>query len=254
MTTFRDRGVLVTGAARGIGFAIARAFLERGARVALNDRDEAALQAAVAQLPGEPLAVAGDVREPEAVEAFVAHAAAGLGRLDVVVSNAGIYPSQAFLEMTPQQWDEVMAVNARGAFLVCQAAARRMVAQEHSGSIVAIGSGSARFAREGAAHYCASKAALEMLVRVMALELARYRIRVNAVSPGVIDVPGGPSLAADYLEAVVRRIPWGRLGRPEDVAEVVVLVCDPRAEYLTGEIIAVDGGLAAGRFGLPRSG
>lgn len=247
-------GVLVTGAARGIGFAIARAFLERGARVALNDRDDGALQSALARLPGDPLGVVGDVRDPEAVEDFVRRAVGGLGGLDVLVSNAGIYPSRGFLEMTLPQWEEVMAINVGGAFLVGQAAARHMIARGRPGSIVAIGSGSARFAREGAAHYCASKAALEMLVRVMALELAPHRIRVNAVSPGVIDVPEGPTLAADYRSAIVRRIPWGRLGRPEDVAEVVVLVSDPRVEYVTGEIVAVDGGLAAGRYGLPRSG
>lgn len=247
-------GVLVTGAARGIGFAIARAFLERGARVALNDRDDGALQSALARLPGDPLGVVGDVRDPEVVEDFVRRAVGGLGGLDVLVSNAGIYPSRGFLEMTLPQWEEVMAINVGGAFLVGQAAARHMIARGRPGSIVAIGSGSARFAREGAAHYCASKAALEMLVRVMALELAPHRIRVNAVSPGVIDVPEGPTLAADYRSAIVRRIPWGRLGRPEDVAEVVVLVSDPRVEYVTGEIVAVDGGLAAGRYGLPRSG
>ena len=150
-------------------------------------------------------------------------------------------------------WDRVMAVNLRGTFLICQAAARLMVEHKNPGIITTISSGSARFARLGAAHYCASKAAVVMLTRVMALELAPYRIRVNSVSPGIIDVAGGPPLSESYKEAMTRMVPWGRMGRPEDVANVVLLVCDPAAEYLTGQVIPVDGGMSSGRYGIPAS-
>ena len=143
-----------------------------------------------------------------------------------------------------------MAVNARGTFLTCQAAAQRMVKKMQAGVIVTISSGSARFARAGSAHYCASKAAVVMLTRVMALELAPFGIRVNSVSPGIIDVPGGQHLSESYKQAMTRMVPWGRMGSPGDGANVVLLVCDPAAEYITGQVIPVDGGLSSGRYGI----
>lgn len=257
---FGGMRVLVTGAARGIGLAIVRAFLAEGAAVGLNDIDEAGLASAMESLRSESgstrpavAALPGDVTDPSAAGSIVERAVRELGGLEVLVSNAGVYPSRPFLEMPVEEYDRVMNVNARGTFLVCQAAARAMVASGTRGSIVTISSGSARFARAGAAHYSASKAAVVMLTRTMALELAPHGIRVNSVSPGPIHAEGGPTLAEEYVRAISTQIPMGRVGTPEDVAAVVLLAADPTAGYMTGQVLPVDGGLTAGRFGLPTS-
>jgi len=250
---FQEKKVLVTGAGHGIGRAIARAFIGEGALVAINDIIPDRVAAVVEKLGSHCCGVAGDISDTEEARSVVSRAAGELGGMDIVVSNAGLYPSHAFLEMEINDWDRVMAVNVRGTFLICQAAAQRMVENKQAGVIVTISSGSARFARVGSAHYCASKAAIVMLTRVMALELAPYRIRVNSVSPGIIDIPGGQPLSETYKAAMTRMVPWGRMGNPEDVANVVLLVSDPAAEYMTGQVIPVDGGLSSGRYGIPVS-
>jgi 3-oxoacyl-[acyl-carrier protein] reductase len=250
---FQEKKVLVTGAGHGIGLAVARAFLDEGARVAINDIDSDRVTEAMEMMGNRSFGVAGDVADSKAARSVVLQAGQELGGLDIVVSNAGIYPSHRFLDMDTNDWDRVMAVNVRGTFLICQTAAQLMVKHNQEGVIVTISSGSARFARVGSAHYCASKAAVVMLTRVMALELAPYRIRVNSVSPGIIDVPGGQPLSESYKQATTRMVPWGRMGRPEDVANVVLLVSDPAADYMTGQVIPVDGGLSSGRYGIPVS-
>ncbi len=248
------RRVAVTGAARGIGLAIARAFHAVGARVALGDLDGAGADTAARRLGGEARGDALDVRDPASVGRWADGLEAAWGGVDVLVSNAGVYPADAFLDLPAERWDAVLDVNLRGAFLVCQRFARGMAARGEGGAIVTIASGSARFARVGAAHYGASKAGLLALTRTMALELAPHRIRVNAVSPGIVDVPEGPPLAPAYREAMTAQVPWGRMGTPEDVAAAVLLVADPALDYLTGEELRIDGGLAAGRYGIPVSG
>jgi NAD(P)-dependent dehydrogenase (short-subunit alcohol dehydrogenase family) len=250
---FQGKKVLVTGAGHGIGLAIAQAFVAEGARVAVNDINTQGIDRALVILGANSFGVPGDVADGQEAHSVVSNAVMEIGDLDIVVSNAGIYPSHPFLEMDINDWDRVMAVNVRGTFLVCQAAARRMVKKKQKGVIVTISSGSARFARVGSAHYCASKAAVVMLTRVMALELAPHGIRVNSVSPGIIDVPGGQPLSEAYKQAMTRQVPWGRMGSPKDVANAVLLVCDSAAEYITGQVIAVDGGLSSGRYGIPVS-
>jgi len=250
---FQGKKVLVTGAGHGIGFAVAKAFAEEGARVAVNDINSERIDRALELLGGNSCGVPGDVADVNDARSVVSKAESAIGNLDIVVSNAGIYPSHPFLEMDVNDWDRVMAVNVRGTFLICQAAAQRMVKNKQEGVIITISSGSARFARVGSAHYCASKAAIVMLTRVMALELAPYCIRVNSVSPGIIDVPGGQPLSDTYKQAITGMVPWGRMGSPEDVANVVLLVSDPTADYMTGQVIPVDGGLSAGRYGIPTS-
>lgn len=250
---FQGKKVLITGAGHGIGLAIARAFKDEGARLAINDIDSVRIKQALRMLGNTSFGFPGDVADSKDARKVVSKAELELGGLDIVVSNAGIFPSDPFLEMDVNDWDRVMAVNARGMFLICQAAAQAMVKSKRKGVIITISSGSARFARIGSAHYCASKAAVVMLTRAMALELAPYKIRVNSVSPGIIDIPGGQPLTEDYKRAMTRMVPWGRMGRPEDVAKIVLLVSDPTAEYMTGQVIPVDGGLSSGRFGIPTS-
>jgi len=250
---FEGARVVVTGAAAGIGRAVAESFHARGAHVALLDVDRDELEKTCGRLSTRAVAVTADVGDVGSLSRGMGRALDELGGVDVAVANAGIYPSHGALDMPVDVWDRVMNVNARGAFLTCQAAARAMVEGGRGGSIVTVASGSARFAREGAAHYCASKAAVVMITRVLALELAGHRIRVNAVAPGLVEVEGGQQLSSEYRVAMTRGIPWQRAGRPGDVAAAVLALCEPALEYVTGQVLPVDGGLSAGRYGIPRS-
>jgi NAD(P)-dependent dehydrogenase (short-subunit alcohol dehydrogenase family) len=255
-TDHRDRVVMVTGGAHGIGLAIAGAFASAGARVVVLDRHAEAAQRAtneIAEATGaDVLAVTADVRDTAAVSAAVTQALEHFGQIDALVNNAGIYPNTPVLEMGEAEWDAVFDVNVKGMFLVSQAVARAMVDKGNSGRIVNISSGAAESGRIGAAHYCASKAAVNMFTKVLALELAPHGIVVNAVGPGLIEVPGW-SLSQEYIDAIVSTNPMGRVGQPGDVARAVLYLASPTATYITGTILYVDGGNLAGRP-LPLSG
>jgi 3-oxoacyl-[acyl-carrier protein] reductase len=248
--------VLVTGAARGIGFEIASRFLASGAFVALNDYKPELVQSALAKLSPayleQVMGCVADVSDGKQVGAMVNQVIQSWGRIDILINNAGIYPSHAFLEMSESDWTRVMDVNAKGVFLVSQAVAREMVAGSRTGQIINISSGSYHSARVGSAHYCASKAAGIMLTKVIAMELAPYHIRVNSVAPGLILVDD-MALNPQYIESTVRQTPAGRVGTPDEIAEVVFRVAQIESDYLTGAVIAVDGGLALGRYGIPMS-
>src|SRR5882672_1166045 len=187
---FSEQTVLVTGAATGIGLGIARAFHGAGARVAMGDIREGPLARAASGLGGggRVLALPVDVRDPASVAAFFGEAERRLGPATVAVANAGIYPNTPVVDMSVEEWDRVMETNARGVFLTCQAAARSMVARGTSGKIITISSGAYASGRAGAAHYCASKAAVVMFTRVLALELAGRRVNVNCIAPGFVKV------------------------------------------------------------------
>jgi 3-oxoacyl-[acyl-carrier protein] reductase len=255
-TDHRDRVVMVTGGAHGIGLAIARAFADAGARVIVLDRQgDAAKRAAdeIAEATGSgTLAVTADVRDASAVSDAVSQALGDFGQIDVLVNNAGIYPNTPILDMDEGDWDAVFDVNVKGMFLVSRAVARAMVDRGNAGRIVNISSGAAESGRIGAAHYCASKAAVNMFTKVLALELAPHGIVVNAVGPGLIEVPGW-SLDQDYIDTIVSTNPMRRIGQPADVARAVLYLASPSATYITGTILYVDGGNLAGRP-LPLSG
>lgn len=248
------RRVLVTGAAKNIGLAIARSCLQEGARVLLCDVNREALAEALdslgPDLSARALTHAFDVRDKAGAEAAVAMMAEAWGGVDAVVNNAGIYPDDKVLEMAEEAWDMVMDINAKGTFLVSQAVARRMVAQGTGGHIINISSGSYRFGRVGSGHYCASKAAVVMLTQVMAMELAGHGIQVNSIAPGLIS---SEHMMPEYFEAFTRQIPMGRVGQPEDIAAAVLMVLQSGCTYLSGQTISVDGATSAGRFGLPLS-
>ncbi len=253
---FTDHTVLVTGAAAGIGLGIARAFHDAGARVAVGDVRKGPLARAAAGLgaSGRVLAKVVDVRDGASVAAFVDEAERQLGPVTVTVANAGIYPNTPVLEMTAEEWDRVMETNARGVFLTCQAAARRMVARGTPGKIITISSGAYASGRAGAAHYCASKAAVVMFTRVLALELAGHRVNVNCIAPGFVKVDSEVSpLTEEYVTALTGQIPWGRAGSPQDIAGAALFLASPFADYVTGEVLAVNGGTSAGRAFLPLS-
>lgn len=254
---FTGGSVLVTGAARGIGLAIARSFLQDGAGVMLNDVDSPGLEKAMAGLgvaAGRAVACRADVTREDEVQRMVGSFLERFGHIDILVNNAGIYPNSLLVEMSEEEWDRVIAVNLKGAFLICRAVAKKMLEQGRGGKIINISSGSYRVARVGCAHYCASKAGLVMFSKALALELAPHGISVNCVAPGLIQPDAGNSqITREYCEEFVKSIPAGRIGQPEDIAGAVKLLASPWADYVTGEVLVVDGGLSAGRFTLRRS-
>jgi NAD(P)-dependent dehydrogenase (short-subunit alcohol dehydrogenase family) len=246
LTTHR---ALVTGGTGGIGGAIARALAAAGARVAIADmRTPISRPDGIAFVPLE-------LRQAGAVPAAFDAAEAVLGGvIDIVVNAAGIYPCDPILEMTEDAWDRVMDVNLKGMFLVSQECCRRLVARKLPGAIVNITSGAAERARIGAAHYCTSKAGAEMLTRAFALEFAAHGIRVNAVSPGYVEVNSEVNpLSLAYVEAITQSIPLGRAGTPDDIARIVVFLCSRETEWVTGASWRADGGSRAGTLGLPLS-
>jgi len=252
---FSNAMVVVTGAGAGIGQSIAQAFHGAGGRVALGDLRKDAVERAAAGLGGErTFAGAVDVRDEKSVQAFFAAAERALGPVTIAVANAGIYPNCPVLDMTVEEWDRVMETNMRGVFLTCQAAARSMKAGARAGKIITISSGAYDSGRVGASHYCASKAGVVMFTRVLAMELAEQRINVNCIAPGYIKVDSGTSpVTSEFETALIKNTPWGRLGTPADVAPAALFLASPAADFVTGEVLAVNGGAFAGRMYLPLS-
>jgi 3-oxoacyl-[acyl-carrier protein] reductase len=248
-TALTGRRALITGGAGGIGGAVARALAGAGARAVIAD-----LRRPTSPLAGSEF-IPLDVRDAAAVRAAFDSAERFLGgRIDVLVNAAGIYPCDPILEMTEASWDRVLDVNLKGMFLVSQECCRRLVAGGIPGAIVNITSGAGERARLGAAHYCTSKAGAEMLTRAFALEFAADRIRVNAVSPGYVEVNSDVNpLSSAYVRAISKDIPLGRPGTAADIARVVVFLCADATEWVTGASWRVDGGSRAGTLGLPLS-
>jgi NAD(P)-dependent dehydrogenase (short-subunit alcohol dehydrogenase family) len=241
---FRDRVVMVTGAGTGLGRGIAIRFAEAGADLGIHySRSESGARqtrADVAALGRRAAVVRADVTDPDDVDRLIDATLAEFGRLDVLINCAGIYPVIPLLELKASDWEATMSVNLRGAFLCTQAAARKM---PDGGSITNITSVSAHYAVPGHAHYCASKAGLEMLTQVSAAELAGQGIRVNAVAPGLIWRDG---LDDDWPEGVARweaSVPLRRLGYPADVADACLFLASPAARWITGASLRVDGGI-----------
>ena len=253
---FQNRVVLVTGGARGIGRGIAEAFAAAQATVVVADLDLAEAQAVASELAAQHVtpvsALAVDVGDATMVDTMVADVLARFGRVDVLVNNAGIYPNSPLFELSETEWDNVFDTNVKGVFLVSKAVARVMVAQASGGRIINVSSGAAESARAGAAHYCASKSAVNMLTKVLALELSPHGITVNAISPGLVEVPGA-DLTDDYVAAIVGATPVGRVGYPSDVANGALFLAAAASSFISGTVLGIDGGSMAGRASLPLS-
>ena len=253
MNTSPHKVALVTGAARGIGLAVAKRFLGEGFRVALLDIESELLEDAVKALndPDNTLAIHADVSDANAVAEAFAAVQARFGRLDALVNNAGIAIFKPLLETTQADWERVLAVNLTGPFLCTQAAAPLM--REHGGgAIVNITSISALRASTLRTAYGTSKAGLAHLTKQFAVELATLGIRVNAVAPGPVETAMAkavhtPAIRADYHDT----IPLNRYGGEDELADAVFFLCSERASYITGQMLAVDGGFEATGIGLP---
>lgn len=237
---------LVTGGSRGIGRAIGLLMGRLGARVAVNyARDAAAAEATVAEIRaggGRAVALPADLSDLDAAAALVGEAEAGLGPIDVLVVNHGIWKHAPLLHLTPEKWSETVRVNLDGAYAVCRAAAQKMVPRRR-GSIVLIASTAGQRGEAEYAHYAATKGALIAFTKSLAAELAPHGIRVNAVAPGWV-LTDMTRHVFDGLEAAdaVAKIPLGRPARPEEIAGPVAFLASDLASYMYGEILAVNGG------------
>ncbi len=246
---FNGKVVVVTGAGRGIGAGIAARFAEAGAAVVVNYRaSEAGAQKVVKEIQaagGKAIAVGADVSDAAEVESLFEKSAKAFGGLDVLINNAGVYPVSPLLEMTHEEWDQVIQTNLRSAHLCTQAAARRMVAQGRGGAILNIASINAAQPAIGQSHYNAAKAAVVMYTRSAAQELGRHGIRVNVVSPGVIWQPGIEEAWPEGVSRYLKVVPLGRLGQADDVADACLFLASPAARWIAGTNLVVDGGVLA---------
>jgi len=237
---------LVTGAQQGIGKAIALAYGREGASVVINYLDNQAAAEEIASqiraLGRQAVPLAGDVAQAADVRRMV-EAGESLGGIDILVNNAGIFPRVEFLDMTEAQWDEVLNVNLKGTFLCTQAVAQKLVERGRAGAVINLASSAAFRSSPRGVHYVASKAGIVGVTRATALELAPYRVRVNAIAPGTTDTAQPRyGMSEEELQAAGRQVPLGRMGTPEDVADLAVFLASEEARHITGQTLHVNGG------------
>jgi NAD(P)-dependent dehydrogenase (short-subunit alcohol dehydrogenase family) len=240
---FKDKIILVTGGGIGIGAAIARRFAEAGADVVVCDiKQDSQVCTDIEGMGRKALFLQADVSDPTQVKEALSEVAHQWSPIDVLVNNAGIYPPADLLDMTPEAWDSVIDLNLKGVLLCTQYAARQMIEAHKGGSIINISSINGLCPEQGYAHYSTSKAGVIMLGSSSALELGRYGIRVNTVSPGWINRPD-KGIDPDRFERWTKKAPLGRIGEPEDIADACLFLASDAARWITGVNLVVDGGM-----------
>lgn len=237
----QNKVAIVTGAGQGIGQGIAVRLAKEGCFVVVSDLNETNAQKTadlITQSEGKAIAIKCDVSKKEDVLDLIAKTMANFKQIDILINNAGIYPFKSFLEMTEDDWEKVLNVNLKSVFLTSQAAAKVM---EEGSKIVNVSSIASIIGFQGLTHYCASKGGVNGFVRALALELASKRINVNAVAPGAIKTPGAAS-NAEQEKQTIAAIPLARMGDPLDIANAVLFLASKEADYITGQVLVVDGG------------
>lgn len=238
----QNKIVLVTGASKGIGRGIALALAKEGCSVVISDIDDVGLknvEKEITSLGAKVLLIKCDVSQKDQVDSMFNKTKETFGQLDILVNNAGIYPFKPFSEMIEDDWDKVMSVNLKSVFLCSQKA---LTIMPNGGGIINISSIASFLGFSGLTHYCASKGAINSMVRALALELADKKIRVNAVAPGAIETPGANNPDENMKKQTISMIPLARMGQPEDIAGAVVFLASDLSSYITGQTIIVDGG------------
>ena len=241
----KDRIAVITGASRGIGRSIALALAAKGATIVAVDMDQAATDAVVAELQAagaKALAVVGNVTVPADVERMIDAATEAFGRVDILVNNAGITRDGLLMRMKDEDWDAVLNVNLKGAFL-CTRAAFKVMSKQRYGRIINIASVVGQMGNAGQANYCASKAGLIGLTKSNARELAKRSITVNAVAPGFIATAMTDALSEKVRDELTAQIPLERLGSADDIANAVVFLAGEQSGYITGHVLSVNGGM-----------
>ena len=237
------RNALITGSTRGIGKAIAEAFTECGARVAVVGRDLQRAEEAATALGGGSKGFACDVSDTESVAKLVTDVEAAFGSIDILVNNAGITRDNLVMRLKDEDWDAVLNANLRGAFAAIRAVSRGMM-KRRSGRIINLASIVGLIGNKGQANYAASKAGLIALTKSVAKELGSRNILVNAVAPGFIETEMTAAMTTEAREALGKQIALERLGSPKDIASVVAFLASDHASYITGQVFVVDGGMA----------
>jgi 2-dehydro-3-deoxy-D-gluconate 5-dehydrogenase len=239
---------IVTGGAMGIGQGIALRLAEAGAAVVIADVSLAAAEETASQIRaagGKAKAIRADVASVADAKRTVQETVRDFGRLDILVNNAGIYPMVGALEVTEALWDKVLDINLKGLFFYTQAAAQEMVNEGHAGKIINIASIDGLHPTGNLVHYDASKGGVVMVTKALALEFGPRNITVNAIAPGAIQTPGagGSAVPEEMLQAFAARIPMRRMGVPDDIAKVALFLASSAADYMTGSVVVVDGGV-----------
>lgn len=253
MENLKGKVAIITGARRGMGRTHALVLAKAGAKVVVSDislEDCEKVVNEIEKADGEAMAVKCDVTNKQEVDEMVKKTIKKWGKIDILVNNAGIAQFVPFLEMTEADWDKTLDINLKGYFLCSQAAAKEMVKQK-SGVIINIASvamGQQGIGFPNIVHYCASKGGIAGMTEALALELAPYNIRVNAISPGMIETPMIDSIKQDpkAIEGLLARVPMHRVGQPEEVSNLVLFLASDASSYMTGSTVIIDGGWLAG--------
>src|SRR5689334_5882955 len=251
---FANKVALVTGAGNGIGLAIAQALAAEGASLVIADINAAAGERAAAALAaggGQVLAVPADVADEGQVMQLIAAAAERFGQVDILVNNAGVVAHKLLIEMDRDTWDRQIDVQLTGPFLVSKHVARHMIDNQVRGRIINISSVAALMGRVKGGAHCASKAGLTLLTKVLAMELGQHGITVNAVAPGLIETQAQKeemNLSSEYQNRYLAELPLGRVGQPSDIAKTVLFLASADANWISGQLHIVDGGLMAGHL------
>ncbi len=249
----KGKVAIITGSRRGMGRTHALMLAQAGSKVIVSDISQEDCQKVVKEIEkagGEALAIKCDVTKKEEIDEMVKKTVEKFGKLDILVNNAGIVQFKTFLEMTEQEWDKTLDINLKGYFLCAQAAAKEMVKQK-SGVIINIASvamGQQGIGMANIVQYCASKGGIAGMSEALAMELAPYNIRVNVISPGMIETPMIDSVKEDpkMMEAMLARVPMHRVAKPEEVSNLVLFLASNASSYMTGSLVVIDGGWLAG--------